>query len=116
MARKPLSQDIIDKIIALRKEKELSSKKIGDELKISPQTVTKYLKENGFDIKSIIPTAIPVIDIEKMRRMKRNGYTLSQISKELGYSITYISFYDDIAGNTPFFKREMKGDTICFCI
>ncbi len=93
MARKPLSQDIIDKIIALRKEKELSSKKIGDELKISPQTVTKYLKENGFDIKSIIPTAIPVIDIEKMRRMKRNGYTLSQISKELGYSITYISFY-----------------------
>ena len=43
MARKPLSQDIIDKIIALRKEKELSSKKIGDELKISPQTVTEEL-------------------------------------------------------------------------
>ena len=93
MPKKALSQDIIDKIIALRKDRGLSSNKIAKELSLSPQTVTKYLKENGYEVKRIIPAAISPVDIEKMRRMRRNGYTLRQISKELGYSITYISFY-----------------------
>lgn len=93
MPKKALSQDIIDKIIALRKDRGLSSNKIAKELSLSPQTVTKYLKENGYEVKRIIPAAISPVDIEKMRRMRRNGYTLRQISKEFGYSITYISFY-----------------------
>jgi hypothetical protein len=49
----------------------------------------------------------------EMLKKKRNesGFYKDSIVVLLGWLV-----YDDIAGNTPFFKREMIGDTICFCI
>jgi orotate phosphoribosyltransferase-like protein len=108
MPKKALSQDIIDKIIALRKDRGLSSNKIAKELSLSPQTVTKYLKENGYDAKRVVPAAISPIDIEKMRRMRRQGYKLREISKEFGYSMTYVSFYTTESS----FPRKWNRDNI----
>ena len=93
MARKPINQEVVDQIISLRQHKNLSSKKISEKLNLSPQTVTKYLKESGCEISRSIPLTVSPVIVEKMRRLKRQGFTLNEISKELNYAPTTISFY-----------------------
>jgi IS30 family transposase len=93
MSRKPLNEEIINQIISLRRDENLSSKKIRERLNISPQSVTKYLKESGCEISRSIPLSISPVEIEKMRRLKRQGVTLREISEELGYAVSTVSFY-----------------------
>jgi predicted transcriptional regulator len=93
MARKPISKEVIDQIVSLRENENLGCRKIAEKLNLSPQTVSKYLKESGCEISHKIPLAVSPVIVEKMRRLKRQGYTLREISEELGYAIPTISFY-----------------------
>ncbi len=93
MPRKSLSKEIINQIISLRQKDNLSSRKIAGRLNLSPQTVTKYLKESGCEISRAIPLTVSPVEIEKMRRLKRQGFTLREISEELGYAVPTVSFY-----------------------
>ena len=93
MARKPINKEVIDQIVSLRENENLGCRKIAEKLNLSPQTVTKYLKESGCEISRSIPLTVSPVIVEKMRRLKRRGYTLREISEELGYAIPTISFY-----------------------
>lgn len=93
MPRKPLNKKIINKIISLHKNENLSCIKIGERLGISQNTASKYLRQSGYDIARTSPLVIPADDVAKMWRLKNQGYTIKEISKETGHSATHISFY-----------------------
>ena len=94
MSRKPLDKKVIDEIISLkRKDNHLSSAKIAEKLNLSPQTVTKYLRESGYEVLREIPLTVSPVIVEKMRRLKRQGFTIDEISKELNHAPTTVSFY-----------------------
>ena len=93
MSRITISQETIDKIIELYNSKHLSSAKIALILDLSPQTVTKYLRKAGIEVIRTIKLKLSDIEITKMRRLKDEGYTLAEISKEMNIAVPTISFY-----------------------
>ena len=93
MSRKPLDKKVIDEIISLKRNDNLSSVKIAEKLNLSPQTVTKYLRESGYEVLREIPLTVSPVIVEKMRRLKRQGFTIDEISKELNHAPTTVSFY-----------------------
>ncbi len=93
MPKKPLNKKTINKIISLHKNENLSCIKIGERLGISQNTANKYLRRSGYDVARISPLVIPIDDVNKMRRLKQQGYTLKEISEKLRYAVPTISFY-----------------------
>ena len=69
-----ISQNILDQILHLHRNANLSSVKISEKIGLSPQTVTKYLRKNNILVSRNTRLKLSDEEIAQMRRMKINGY------------------------------------------
>ena len=87
-----ISRNILDQILHLHNE-NLSSIKISEKIGLSPQTVTKYLRENNISVSRNTRLKLSDKEIALMRRMKINGYKLADIADKFKVSRTTVSLH-----------------------
>ena len=87
-----ITKSLVNEIISLREDK-LSVIKIALKLRLSPATVTKYLRLNNFKIQRKTPLKTSDEDIKLMRKLRKEGYTLTEIAKKTGYCMLTVSLY-----------------------
>ena len=93
MSRKTINSAAIKKIVNLYKAGHNSSNKIAIRLNLSPQTVTKYLRENNIEVSRKSRLKITDKEKDEMRRLKNAGNTLSDIAEKFNIAIQTVSFY-----------------------
>ena len=104
-----ITKSLINKIISLREDK-LSVIKIALKLRLSPATVTKYLRLNNFIIQRKTPLKTSEEDIKLMRELRKEGYTLTEIATRTGYCMLTVSLYTSDPDSNYVNRKNRKWD------
>jgi hypothetical protein len=104
-----ITKSLVNEIISLREDK-LSVIKIALKLRLSPATVTKYLRLNNFVIQRKTPLKTSEEDIKLMRKLRKEGYTLTEIAKRTGYCMLTVSLYTSDPNSNYVNRKNRKWD------